>query len=117
MPTDKERREVAQRIRAYLKTYQSPTWRDLFWIVFGDREKYSKHRLYIVLDRIADLIEPKPERTCIPEYHGTRPTEFACSVCGETTLPTLYWVDVDGGRTVKKHDAKYCSNCGSKVVE
>lgn len=100
MPTDEERREVARRLRDYLKTYQSPTWRDLLWLVFGDSEKYNKYRLYMVLDRIADLIEPEPERTC--SNVACSPCAFRCSKCG--------WFDKD------RCDFNFCPNCGEKVV-
>lgn len=58
MPTSEERREVARSLRSYFKSYRSPTWRELFGIVFGESERYNEHRLNILIDRLADLIDP-----------------------------------------------------------
>lgn len=55
-----------------------------------------------------------PERTCRDTDHDTE--SITCSECGETTRNTLFWVDVDGGKTVKGHRPRFCSNCGAKVT-
>lgn len=54
-----------------------------------------------------------PERTCRDTDYDTK--SITCSECGETTRNTLFWVDVDGGRTVNGHRPRFCSNCGAKV--
>ena len=66
----------------------------------GDLEAYDKALLY----RLADLIEPEPERTCHfrNDGHG------------------LLWCDADGC-DYDMDDCfpipNYCPNCGSKLVE
>ena len=66
-------------------------------------------------NRLADLIEPEPERTCRDTDYYTE--SITCSECGEITRETLFWVDVDGGKTVKGHRPRFCSNCGARVVD
>lgn len=122
MPTNDERREVAARLREladentvtatnYLvrevfkelgaeppASPSNPTLRDL--------EAYDQAFLY----RLADLIEPEPERTCELIRHAARDEEsgielvlYECGQCG--------WI-VDPSR-----NERYCPNCGAKVVE
>ena len=56
-----------------------------------------------------------PERTCRDTDHDTK--SITCSECGEITRETLFWVDVDGGKTVKGHRPRFCSNCGARLVD
>ena len=56
-----------------------------------------------------------PERTCRDIDYETE--SITCSECGEITRDTLFWVDVDGGKTVKGHRPRFCSNCGARVVD
>lgn len=71
-----------------------------------------------ICDRLADLIEPEPERTCWnkavrnnkefpPEY---RTDNFICSACG-----ALFFADSE----YINHpiDWAYCPDCGAKVVD
>lgn len=121
MPTDNERREVARRLREFTKDNQwlltvggnSPTIRyAISDIVFGDKKYHSGVDL---MDRLADLIEPEPERTCHDTDYSRE--SITCSECGEITMNTLYFVDLDGGyRTVKSHRPRFCSNCGARVI-
>lgn len=64
MATDDERRDVAERLRAYGKEFRDPTWRDLCNVIFGgdDRFPTTVRKLHLV-DRLADLIEPAPTRS------------------------------------------------------
>ena len=59
MANDYERREVAERLRAYGKEFGDPTWRELCNVVFGGDNRYptTVRKLHLV-DRIADLIDP-----------------------------------------------------------
>lgn len=52
-------------------------------------------------DRLADLIEPEPERTC--RYESTNRCTWACTSCGR---------EVD----VLHRGYNYCPNCGAKVI-
>lgn len=58
----------------------------------------------------------RAERTCRDIDHMG--DAIKCSECGETTLNTLYWVDLDNGlSTVTSHRPRFCSNCGAKVTD
>ena len=57
--TDDERRDVAERLRAYGKEFGDPTWRELCNVVFFDDDLYpSAVRKLRLIDRLADLIDP-----------------------------------------------------------
>lgn len=64
----------------------------------------------MLADRLADLIEPEPERTCRNEFG--RCFAFECSECG---------VNVEGGDMLGHNSSEgafnFCPNCGAKVVE
>jgi len=66
-------------------------------------------------EKAADAWNRRAERTCRDTDYDTK--SITCSECGETTRNTLFWVDVDGGRTVNGHRPRFCSNCGAKVVD
>lgn len=85
------------------------------WSVFCDMCKTSFHN-----ENHCDTREEaisawnrRAERTCRNTDYDTK--SITCSECGETTRNTLFWVDVDGGRTVNGHRPRFCSNCGAKV--
>ena len=60
-----------------------------------------------ICDRLADLIEPEPERTCRDE--GT--SAFRCGRCGAFALRDAI-TDLCGPIPIR-----YCPNCGAKVVD
>lgn len=72
-----------------------------------------------VMRRLADLLEPEPERTCTmdksefadfaPEYEGL----YSCPKCGEETA-VLACVNEDGDMEWVK--PRFCGFCGAKVV-
>lgn len=88
MPTNEERREIAARLR----DYKNP------------REHFMESTiLAYIYNRLADLIEPEPERTCRFRNDGRG----------------ILWCDAEGC----DYDMddyfpipNYCPNCGSKVV-
>lgn len=98
--SDDERREVAENLRnltiGYSIQYKEQFFDELAEVVVGF-EDY--HDFDVVLDKLADLIEPEPERTCHPVIEDE--TEV-CSNCG---------YDIDG------YGWSYCPNCGAKVVD
>ena len=106
MPTDEERREVAENLRvitAYGCRYAEQFYELLHEIVM-DVEDF--HDFRDVASRLADLIEPEPERTCeiefdFPQGVGFKQIECRCSECWH-------------GMSVHDH---YCAECGAKVVE
>lgn len=63
----------------------------------------------------AEAWNRRAERTCRDTDHDTE--SITCSECGEITRETLFWVDVDGGETVKGHRPRFCSNCGARLVD
>ena len=120
MVTDDERREVARRLREYVDL-PDDWWQETcaeFYVekcVFGNVDRHSEAELFT---RLADLIEPScdrdADRTCRDTDCDTE--SITCSECGEITRYTLFWVDVDGGKTVKGHRPRFCSNCGRRVL-
>ena len=125
MPTNDERREVAERLRklpidmyeveerweaeglgtdCHDQTDYSLIHNVLFGCIPAEHmHPYDYDELHC---RLADLIEPEPERTCrsVGGADGTNGEyyDFMCSECG-------YCCDLS--------DPDYCPNCGAKVVE
>lgn len=109
MPTNDERREVAARLRDMAP---GSDWPNFVAEACGmDVSKMSNnfHTFTEQLcQRIADLIEPEPERTCRDE--GSSET-FRCTRC-----VTFIRRDAvtDGFRP---NPIRYCPCCGAKVVK
>lgn len=100
MPTNKERREVANELR-YVASHSLNGYsfqRSVEGMVFGTIGDRSWRE---TLTRLADLIEPEPERTCFKVIPNEMEGYVFCSECGaeigEYGVP------------------KYCHNCGAKV--
>ena len=97
MPSDEKRREVAENLR-YLTIGHSINYKEQFFdelaeVVVGFEDH---HDFNVVLEKLADLIEPGPERTChlvIEDETGV------CSNCGE---------DIDGSGW------SYCPSCARR---
>ncbi len=113
MPTNEERREAARRLRNFefealevldtLDTDSNAVFilYTLALIVCGDVEVTG----YELANRLANLIEPEPERVC-RDFGGEEGTngeqhEFACSACGYM------------GSILQPN---YCPYCGAKVA-
>ena len=110
-PTNEERREVAARLRGsiYKHTCIYPMCILHDVLVGGkcgpsktDVEDCRNDCAEEVLNRLADLIEPEPERTCRYVW-DERSKAWACSECGGLE-------PVCGGLS-------YCIDCGAKVAE
>lgn len=118
MTSDEERREVAAKLRELPSDMYEveEQWeaRGIDTACHDQTDYYLIH--YVLLrcfpaehmhlcdyeelhNRLADLIEPEPERTCRPVIEDE--TEV-CSDCG---------YDIDG------YGWSYCPNCGAKLVE
>lgn len=106
--TNDERRKAA----AMLRDLAECDWSEAnpYWYVmkaaFGDVERHDEAETF---NRIADLIEPAPERTCSMDRIGGG--MMLCTSC-------LAIVRMD---CVRDCDiviyASYCPNCGARVVE
>lgn len=108
MPTNEYRREVAQRLReiepakaGYIEWWKIASTLSLVEIDhwFG-WEKFKRESVL----RLADLIDPEPERTC--DDVSTEYGEFECSRCGCKITDTSC-VDYGG--------IHFCPDCGSMV--
>lgn len=105
-PTDEERRAVAARLRDFERL--RPVFKESNVCAFSDALGIGYMDWEHICARLADLIEPEPERTCrMRDAHwddGRRTWGCICSECGA------------------KHERKsgkwmnYCPNCGAKVV-
>ena len=98
MPTDEERSEVAARLRNYENLRES--FRESPICAFLDALGVEYLDWKGVCSRLADLIEPEPERTCGLRSRLTGPYCYECTECGKGM----------------KADWAYCPKCGSKVV-
>lgn len=104
MITDDERREVAENLRheadypGHPVQYMEQFIGDLRTIIFSDAlcdSDYSE-----IFSRLADLVEPAPERVCRMIDNGC---ELCCSECD--------------ARHGYDDEPSYCHNCGARVVE
>lgn len=106
MITDDERRNVAARLRE-LEHHYNKNWvvkcgelpapvDDAMHVCGIDRLAYGSE----ICKRLADLIEPVPERTCRMIDNGA---EFCCSECD--------W------RHNYDDEPLFCAGCGAKVVQ
>ena len=99
MPTNDERRKIA----AELRENRDPlTPYNLVDYIFDDPWNHDSGEE--VASRLADLIEPKRERTC--HNISTVPCKFTCSECHQS------WRKANGNGAFA-----HCPNCGAKVVE
>lgn len=122
MITDEERRKIAQKLRGLEvgefddgEFYDCTDVEDVLGLVTDDGAWYEASGVR----RLADLIEPEPERTCTmdksefadfaPEYEGL----YSCPKCGEQTA-VLACVNEDGDMEWIK--PRSCGFCGAKVV-
>lgn len=126
MPTNDERREVALALNGLADDMQS--WSDeelrdaagliesIDTILFN----FGPNSADAIAKRLADLIEPEPERTCqmdksefadfAQEYEGLH----SCHKCGEQTA-VLACVNESGDMEWVK--PRFCGFCGAKVAE
>lgn len=108
MPTDAERREVAENLRS-LAIGRSIQYKEQFFDELAEVvvcfEDY--HDFYVVLEKLADLIDPtdetcEAELTDVLKVHETV-REYECSKCG------MSW------EIVWAYDYGYCPYCGRMI--
>lgn len=97
MTTNEERREVAAMLRD--RKPKSCMHNVLGWGYVCEDVECCEDCNALAMSRLADLIEPKPERTCQRMFFPG--VGLICSECGCST-----------GRA----SDSYCPNCGAKVV-
>ena len=124
MPTNEERRVIAQILRVLADentVTATPSFNHVLFSALGgeppsppsmptlgDLEAYDKALLY----RLADLIEPE-ERTCTFSVYQTGDEHFpTCSVCGYEAAREE-WEEYVSGMLYEK---RFCPNCGSKEI-
>lgn len=117
--TDDERREVARRLR-YVGERGAPEWATTACCIaecIGEDDYPIWKSSAPLFGKLADLIEPEPERTCRPvlmDWTGNPPyytggmsldaMTMGCSECG---CPF---------RSGTGNPPNYCHNCGAKVM-
>ena len=108
MPTNEERREVAARLRGIVEKTWYTSWHELYTIknACGCYDEQCSQDM-VLKDRLADLIEPEPERTCRNVADNYDGMGFVCSECTRAVPEDEYDPEIDG----------YCSGCGAKVVD
>ena len=102
MPTNEERREVVKALHDLCEGCETVSDYDLakaLCLEAVSRNAYSSDSVL----RIADLIEPEPERTCIVKPWGVESDTGYCDCteceCGE----------------INDVSAKYCNGCGGLI--
>lgn len=113
MITDDERREVARKLRGLAENCDGVVWvlveRHLGLVL---DERYSAGSVYTSesVSRLADLIEPEPERTCKVTY------EYS----GEQFPHCIHVKELSCGHEFRyyepSHVPNYCPECGARVV-
>ena len=137
MATNEERREVARNLRETsdeIRDWCIRDWCDTnpYWYVmkcvYGDVKIHDDNELFY---RLADLIEPEPERTCKnlafkEKAEGTKPVYdgicFICSECDAYVQDSeCYHSGLYPSYSSKEYQDEikfsYCPNCGAKVVK
>lgn len=122
MPTNEERREVAARLRVLADAYENtPAWS---MIACGELPAPIDDAMHAcglgritrateICSRLADLIEPKTERTCRMEYDHVH-CDYVCTSCGEWHNTGMYDA-CDADDMVLLRPYRYCPKCGAKV--
>lgn len=108
-PTDEERREVAEKLRTMCMG--GCRYAEQFYELLKEKvmNAWDFHEFEDVADRLADLIEPEPERTCRAEqdYEAMEDGIPDCRIwrceCGEK-FP--FWRGLE---------PNFCPNCGARV--
>lgn len=101
--TNEERREVSENLRTM--TMRGCRYKEEFYDLLNETvmNEWDFHSFSDVAERIADLIEPEPERTCrnlSDEY-----CQFKCSNCGREF------------NTKSVYSFNCCPNCGAKIEQ
>lgn len=105
MPTDEERRKVARRLRKQAEKLGPNMDAHEFANYTADVLDVDLRMSWYEMElRLAELIEPEPERTC--EDVATEYGKFECSYCGCKITDT---------RCVDNGFVHFCPDCGRSV--
>lgn len=112
MPTNEERKALAKRLRTLAShgAADEEMVLDALDLYPGEYIEGFNPRC---VERLADLIEPEPERTCRIRQHR-------CTNCDHEINNKAYFVKIelgDGIWTVGSRTANYCPNCGCRIKE
>lgn len=108
MPTNEERREIAARLReAEIDNLGFYGFSAHLGEAIGECVRLVSGHEFLVeggLNRLADLIEPEPERTCrMTELKNSSDYDWRCNSCEECFSTCTYM-------------PSFCPNCGARVV-
>lgn len=125
MSSDEERREVARRLRNLDgeriagKIALNRTWvfADVLDEALSGKRifKIQKHDFGYITSKLADLIEPEPERTARLEYDEIHDCNV-CTGCGERYEYDKYIALTDDYLIAFK-PMRFCPNCGVRFKE
>lgn len=119
MPTNYERREVARRLRKIADS-EKATKMDVKNTIGLYQGCYTKRYSPESVKRLADLIEPEPERACKPNVwcdgivkcHGVYERWLAeCGSCGAILS------EASSEERARICLPNYCPNCGTRVIK
>ncbi len=115
MPTNYERREVAERLREFAADCKDEACDSMHFAMYAcwsDKGVFEAYNTSEALARLADLIEPEPERTCRIEK---RRGDWCCAECdavvGTDDPESELYVD---GNVIEMWS--FCPNCGAKIL-
>ena len=109
--TNEERYEIAENLRTM--TVCGCKYKEQFYELLEETvmPEWEFHSFDTVADRLADLIEPEPERTCRMKKVMKRYDSYSCEYeitwfCSECDNPSY-----------KATKPNYCHNCGARVEQ
>ena len=116
MISDDERREVAARLRKQAEKLGPNMDAHEFVNYTADVLDVDESMMWYGMElRLADLIEPEPERTARLEYDEVH-CDYVCTACGERTPTGVYEAVADDDRLLLK-PMRYCPACGARLVD
>lgn len=111
-----ERRKIARKLRAaavYLP--DDIDSEDLEMAIATAVCDYDVPNVERLLNRLADLIEPEPERTARMEYDEVH-CDCVCTSCGERYETGMYMA-MTGDDLIEYKPMRFCPNCGVRFKE
>ena len=112
-----ERRKIARKLRAaavYLPDDIDSD--DLEMAIATTVCNYDVPNVETLLNRLADLVEPEPERTARMEYDAVH-CDYVCTHCGERYYTMMYEAVVGDDDRVDFKPMRFCPNCGVRFKE